>query len=95
MALIFSTDNCGKEQVMDNEKSMTVLIDSIDKVKSVVHTALLLPFQVDVVSGRYRIDSKSLLGLLSLDLSKPVELRFPDEGEVLARMSFQSFEVRE
>ena len=31
-------------------------------------------FDIDLVSGRYAIDAKSIMGIFSLDLSKPIEL---------------------
>ena len=31
-------------------------------------------FEVDLVSGRYTVDAKSIMGIFSLDLSKPIEL---------------------
>ena len=32
-------------------------------------------FDVDLVSGRYAVDAKSIMGIFSLDLSKPIELK--------------------
>ena len=31
-------------------------------------------FDIDLVSGRYAVDAKSIMGIFSLDLSKPIEL---------------------
>ena len=36
----------------------------------------------DLVSGRYVIDAKSIMGIFSLDLSKPIELNIHSEGNV-------------
>ena len=36
----------------------------------------------DLVSGRYVIDAKSIMGISSLDLSKPIELNVHAEGNV-------------
>ena len=78
---------------MKNERTMTVLIDSIDKVKRLTNIAMSLPFYVDAVSERWKVDAKSLLGLLSLDVSKPIELRFDAENEGRVRFAFSEFEV--
>jgi phosphotransferase system HPr-like phosphotransfer protein len=74
---------------------MIVLIDNIDKVKRLANIAMSLPFYVDAVSERWKVDAKSLLGLLSLDVSKPIELRFDAENEDRVRFAFSEFEVTE
>lgn len=79
---------------MKNERAMTVLIDNIDKVKRLTSIAMSLPFYVDAVSERWRVDAKSLMGLLSLDISRPIELRFDVENEDRARFAFSEFEVK-
>lgn len=78
---------------MKNERTMTVLIDNIDKVKRLTNIAMSLPFYVDAVSERWRVDAKSLMGLLSLDISRPIELRFDAENEDRVRFAFSEFEV--
>lgn len=52
----------------------TVLLDSINDVKSFVAAAGTLPCDIDVISGRYVIDAKSIMGMFSLDLAKPVRV---------------------
>jgi hypothetical protein len=76
-----------------NERTMVVLIDNIDKVKRLTNIAMLLPFYVDAVSERWRVSASSLLGLLSLDVSKPIELRFDTENEDRVRFALSEFEV--
>lgn len=78
---------------MKNERTMIVLIDNIDKVKRLTNIAMSLPFYVDAVSERWRVDVKSLMGLLSLDISRPIELRFDAENEDRVRFAFSEFEV--
>lgn len=80
---------------MKNERTMTVLIDNINKVKRLTNIAMSLPFYVDAVSERWRVDSKSLMGLLSLDISRPIELRFDAENEDRVKFAFSEFEVKE
>lgn len=53
---------------------VNVKIDTINKVKDFVNLFVACPYDVDLVSGRYVIDAKSIMGIFSLDLSKPIEL---------------------
>lgn len=53
-----------------------VTLPSINDVKHFVDAAIRCTCEVDVLSGRYVIDAKSIMGLFSLDLSKPVQVEF-------------------
>ena len=55
-------------------KELTVKLNEIDKVKAFVNTVNKYPFDVEIRSGRYIIDAKSIMGVFSIDLSKPVRL---------------------
>ena len=55
-------------------KTVMISLNSIDKVKSFVNDISKFNFDFDLVSGRYVIDAKSIMGIFSLDLSKPIEL---------------------
>ena len=55
-------------------KTVQISLNSIDKVKSFVNAITEFEFDFDLVSGRYVIDAKSIMGIFSLDLSKPIEL---------------------
>ena len=55
---------------------MLVDLNSIDKVKSFARVMSQIEDNIDLVSGRYIVDAKSLLGIFSLDLSKPIKLEF-------------------
>ncbi|MDR1563544.1 MAG: HPr family phosphocarrier protein [Oscillospiraceae bacterium] len=46
-----------------------VTLTNIDAVKSFVSIATKTPFSVDLVSGRYTINAKSIMGVLSLPLA--------------------------
>ena len=65
-------------------KTVMISLNSIDKVKSFVNDISKFNFDFDLVSGRYVIDAKSIMGIFSLDLSKPIELNIHAEGENLA-----------
>ena len=55
-------------------KTVQISLNSIDKVKSFVNDIYRFDYDFDLVSGRYVIDAKSIMGIFSLDLSKPIEL---------------------
>ncbi len=55
-------------------KTVSISLNSIDKVKSFVNEITKFDNDFDLVSGRYVIDAKSIMGIFSLDLSKPIEL---------------------
>lgn len=57
-------------------------LDSIDKVKLFVNLISKYDSDFDLISGRYVIDAKSIMGIFSLDLSKPIELNIHDESIV-------------
>ena len=55
-------------------KTIKVSLNSIDKVKHFVNDINRFDNDFDLVSGRYVIDAKSIMGIFSLDLSKPIDL---------------------
>lgn len=58
-----------------------MLLESIDKVKQFVAAASEFDEDIDLVSGRYVIDAKSILGIFSMDLSKPLTMQIYAEQE--------------
>ena len=52
-----------------------VRLSQIDDVKNFVNTIMRFEYDIDLASGRYAVDAKSIMGIFSLDLSKPIELR--------------------
>ena len=68
-------------------KTVHISLNSIDKVKAFVNEITKFDNDFDLVSGRYVIDAKSIMGIFSLDLSKPIELNIHSEtnaDEILA-----------
>ena len=53
---------------------MNIILDSVDKVKD-------FETDIDLVSSRFIVDAKSLMGILSLDLTKPIEVRILDKQD--------------
>lgn len=60
-------------------KTIKLSLNSIDKVKHLVNIISKYESDFDLVSGRYVIDAKSIMGIFSLDLSKPIELTIHDD----------------
>lgn len=56
------------------ERKMTIALKSTDEVKQFVNDAMTLDDELDLISGQYVVDAKSILGIYSLNLSKPLEL---------------------
>ena len=63
-------------------KTVQISLNSIDKVKSFVNDLTKFDTDFDLVSGRYVIDAKSIMGIFSLDLSKPIDLNIHAEDSV-------------
>lgn len=63
-------------------KTVSISLNSIDKVKSFVNDITKFDVDFDLVSGRYVIDAKSIMGIFSLDLAKPIELNIHAEDDV-------------
>ena len=67
-------------------KTVAINLGSIDKVKSFVNDITKFDSDFDLVSGRYVIDAKSIMGIFSLDLSKPINLNIhgdEDNAEIM------------
>lgn len=62
-------------------KSIFVSLNSIDKVKRFESDICKMDGDFELVSGKYIVDAKSMMGIFSLDLSKPVQLNIHQETE--------------
>jgi len=60
-------------------KTVVVSLDSINDVKNFVNSVNKYEFDVDLVSGRYIVDAKSIMGIFSLDLSKPITVNIQSD----------------
>ena len=68
-------------------KTVTINLGSIDKVKSFVNDITKFDSDFDLVSGRYVIDAKSIMGIFSLDLSKPINLNIHGDEDIRSIIS--------
>ena len=63
-------------------KTIKVSLNSIDKVKQFVNDINRYSYDFDLVSGRYVIDAKSIMGIFSLDISKPIKLNIYEGDDI-------------
>ena len=70
---------------------MQIKLSSIQDVKDFVNAANKSANDIDVKSGRYSVDAKSLLGMFSLDLSCPVDVEISGEPDPNFEDSIQKF----
>lgn len=63
-------------------KTVNITLNSIDKVKNFVNDITKFDSDFDLVSGRYVIDAKSIMGIFSLDLSKQIALSIHNDNEM-------------
>ena len=70
---------------------VNVKIDTIDKVKEFVNVISKFDYDFDLVSGRYVVDAKSIMGIFSMDLSRTIQLNIhvdiDESEEVLAALA--------
>ena len=62
----------------------TIKLNTFGDVQEFVNSLMKFAFDIDLVSGRYIVDAKSIMGIYSLDLTKPIELQaHTDDAEKL------------
>lgn len=66
--------------------TLEISLVTIDQVKRFVDLVSRVDGDVDLVSGRYTVDAKSIMGIFSFDISKPMELRIHREAEEIGEL---------
>ncbi|MCQ2478920.1 MAG: HPr family phosphocarrier protein [Clostridia bacterium] len=66
----------------------TLILSNIDDVKSFVELANTKDYDIEIMSGKYVVNAKSIMGIFSLDLTKPVVM-VAHCGEKIAEISRQ------
>ena len=65
-------------------KQFNIKLSLAENVKTFVNMVNRYPYDMDLRAGRHVVDAKSILGIFSLDLSKPITLEvYSDECEDL------------
>jgi len=62
-------------------KSVSIQLDSVDKVRKFVNIVSVFDGEFDLSTDRYVVDAKSIMGIFSLDLNKPLKLNIHSEDE--------------
>ena len=60
---------------------MVVYLTTIERVKNFVKTVSEFTCDIDLISGHHMVDAKSILGIFSLDLTKPIKMIIHAEGD--------------
>ena len=70
-------------------KSVKISLQMAQKVKDFVKVVQDCPYEIDLKSDKYVVDAKSILGIFSLDLSKPltVEIYSDNCEDVIAKLA--------
>ena len=63
-------------------KAVNIKLSLAENVKTFVNIANRYPYDIDLRVGRHVVDGKSILGIFSLDLSKPIDLNIHSETQV-------------
>jgi len=67
-------------------KNLTVTLASINDVKNFVNIVGKYDFDIDLISDRYVVDAKSIMGIFSLDLTKPIGVNLhTDDAEAIMK----------
>ena len=72
----------------------TISLQAINDVKDFVNTVMLFNYDIDLVSGRYAVDAKSIMGIFSLDLSKTIKLQAHTEDPEALIKAIDKFIVK-
>ena len=56
-------------------KNVNISLSTINDVKNFVNAVSKYDIDVELISGRYAVDAKSIMGIFSLDLSKPINVQ--------------------
>lgn len=60
-------------------KTLHIMLSSINDVKNFVNIVNKYDYEIDLTSGRYVVDAKSIMGIFSLDLTKPIKMEIHTE----------------
>ena len=63
--------------------TVQVNLNSVEKVRAFVNSVNTFDSEFDLVSGRFVIDAKSIMGIISLDLSKPITLNIYSDDDAI------------
>lgn len=59
--------------------TVKISLSGVEDVKEFVNIANECNGKINLVSGQYKIDAKSIMSIFSLDLSQPIEMQIDGE----------------
>ena len=73
------------------DTNFIISLDSIADVNAFANTIAHFKSEIDLSSGRYIVNAKSIMGIFSLDLSKPLVLNAGTDDEQKIKETFADF----
>lgn len=74
--------------------SKTILLDNVRKVSSFVNETFKFKGDIIVKHDKYVVNGRSLLGLMSLDLSQPLTCEIEEREEQIWNINCKGYEVQ-
>lgn len=71
-----------------------IKLNSIKDVKEFVNVSFQAVHDVDLVCGKYHIDGKSIMGIFSLELDKPIDLEMDERDAKILEKQLEQFIVK-
>ena len=68
---------------------------TLEDVKKFVNLAMLKDYELDMISGKYVVNAKSIMGIFSLDLTKPITLEAHTEDDAELEGELKPFIYKE
>lgn len=72
---------------------LKIKLDKISDIKDFINETIKIKEDVDLIKGRLIVDAKSVMGLMSLDLSTPVEIAI-HSTDIFLLEPFRKWEVK-
>ena len=75
-------------------KSVTIKLSTVQDIRDFVDVTVGVNEDIDLSSGRYVVDAKSIMGIFSLDLLSPITMTVMSDNadEIIAK--FEKFIVK-
>lgn len=55
-------------------QEIKIKLTDMQAIREFVKAVVLLPYDVDLVQGRYIVDAKSIMGIFALDITSPIKV---------------------
>lgn len=55
-------------------QEIQIKLNDMQAIRDFVKEVVVLPYDVDLVQGRYIVDAKSIMGIFALDITSPIKV---------------------